>query len=1005
MGDIKYNLRTPSDMFWGAYKVKVAFYGDIHLYPHIEVYDAIATYNVTSTGDTKIFGSLEAIEKMYIDEVERTPNTVFKFKTSGEHIIKIIFKENATSFNRLFDDCARLTRFELNGYSTSHITDLGHLFTNCENLEYVSELDCTNAEDLSYIFNNCKIQTLPIVNITNKCKYLRQTLSLIPLITEIDVSAWDVSNVTDMSGLFAYSDKLQKINISNWTIQANADTESMFENTPALSLVMCNDINCEIKGIIEQQLEADGHTNVTITSNVNCGGGEVNPDDYDIILEYNTERGSTMKFKVNGIERTATTTPYYATLADWGLNSAEEITSYSFDTSNLSKVVKLPFTSSIKSTYFMFNQCQDLTEVDMIGWDLSGVDNAGTMFGYCENLTEIKTDFNFESKFKPKSTWGMFGGCKSLVNIPYVNLEEANEVKYMFYDCRSAKKIILPSQMIYVQTTESMFQDCFELEEIESIVGGDVAFGANWQDGTNNRWTNAQQMFYNCQKLTRLPFGNYISAFYYLQNVVGMFANCKSLTEINLYSKNNDGWSDLSLVASCFLGCENVRMLDLSPWSYSTQNLTNLYNLFNGCRTLGSVSYSPLILNEWDLSNVENYDGMFGGCDNLWYIDIYNASCATYNILQDAYFATGLNYDPFINAPTCGGGNVQGSNRFILQATPYNMGYITYNNEYSTSFNDNNEEYFVFNDTIENFESSYGEISALSFNAGIENIISIPYIDTLTSLTINNLNIKYLDLSKTNLNNLIRLEIAYMNSLIHIDFSNWQTVSDDLRYNYQYVWESLDNLKTIKMLNCSQDAKDFVQQMLDGVSMFDTIIITEDNNNYITTDSSMSQSDASFGDSSQPLYSPVTDINDWGYSSFDGMGVQGLFQYNTHIYSVYNLPSLSATTRHWRMFDGCENLQYLDCSHYDFDWVNNDQDIASMFASCPNIAWLNLSSWDLTNAYNHTEMFNSCANLRWIFAYNCNDDTINKINEALQYGYDNGTINQTVEVYCDQNGN
>ena len=75
-----------------------------------------------------------------------------------------------------------------------------------------------------------------------------------------------------------------------------------------------------------------------------------------------------------------------------------------------------------------------------------------------------------------------------------------------------------------------------------------------------------------------------------------------------------------------------------------------------------------------------------------------------------------------------------------------------------------------------------------------------------------------------------------------------------------------------------------------------------------------------------------------------------------------------------------------------------------MFASCPNIAWLNLSSWDLTNAYNITkEMFFECRNLRWIFAYNCNDDTINKINEALQNAYDNGWVNNTVEVYCDQN--
>ena len=118
------------------------------------------------------------------------------------------------------------------------------------------------------------------------------------------------------------------------------------------------------------------------------------------------------------------------------------------------------------------------------------------------------------------------------------------------------------------------------------------------------------------------------------------------------------------------------------------------------------------------------------------------------------FLASGLNYDPFINAPTCGGENAQKSNRFILQAAQYNMGYISYNNGYSTSFNENNEEYFVFNDTIENFEDSYGEIYELSFNTGIENIISIPYIDTLTSLTINNLNIKYLDLSMTNLNNL-----------------------------------------------------------------------------------------------------------------------------------------------------------------------------------------------------------------------------------------------------------
>ena len=998
MGDIKFNLRTPNALFWGDYKVEVAFYGDIHLYPHITDYDAIATYNVTSTGNTKIFGNLEAIEKMYIDEVERTPNTFFKFKTSGTHTIKIIFKENATSFNRLFDECERLTRFELNGYSTSHITDFGHLFTLCENLEYVSELDCTNAEDLSYIFNNCKIQTLPIVNITNKCKYLRQTLSLIPL-TEIDVSAWDVSNVTDMSGLFAYSDKLQKINISNWTIQANADTESMFENTPALSLVMCNDINCETKGLIEQQLETDGHTNVTITSNVNCGGGEFDPSLYDIILHFNESRP--FGIKVNGVEYTATTSPLALTYADVGVTNADEITSYNIgdigvhNAYYLTKVEKLPIGKGVSSLENLFNNCQILTEINADNWDLSNVSNANFMFGYCYELTSIKKNGATLTSLEiyPSSAWGMFGACRKLTSIPSVNVKNLKDARYMFYQCIVVEEITLTGDFNNIETTEFMFNECNNLKNI-NLRRSNFA--------SNSDWTNAQQMFNGCHSLQTDPLDDAYMKTNRLTSVVGMYKDCKSLTEISFFNQSYWGFTDLRYIACCFDGCSNLNNINLGYLSYVSEQITNLYNLFNGCTRLSSVDFS-----DWKLNSVENYEGMFDGCDSLYQINLNNTNCTTYDVIKNALMNIGLSEDNIINAPSCGGGNAQGSNRFILQAELNSQGAFEVNGN-SIVFNGNSEEFYVFNKTIDDLKNEYSldDITSVAIYGQVQNIIELPYIETLNELKIrDNSYLEYLDLSKTNLNNLTRLEIANMNSLIHIDFSNWQTVSDDFRYNSYFVWEGLDNLRTIKMLNCSQDAKDFVQQMLDGVSMSNTIIITEDNNNYITIYSQSSQSNANFGGSTQPLYSPVTDINDWGYSSFDGMSVQGLFQDNTNIFSVYNLPSLSATTGHWNMFNNCENLQYLDCSHYDFDWVNNDQDIASMFASCPNIAWLNLSSWDLASAYNHTEMFNSCANLRWIFAYNCNDDTINKINEALQNGYNNGWINNTVEVYCDQNEN
>ena len=80
-----------------------------------------------------------------------------------------------------------------------------------------------------------------------------------------------------------------------------------------------------------------------------------------------------MVLLITGLNAMQQQSPYYATLADWGLNSAEEIKSYSFDTSNLSKVVNFHSHQIFFSTYMMFNQCRSLTEVNMVGWDLSNV--------------------------------------------------------------------------------------------------------------------------------------------------------------------------------------------------------------------------------------------------------------------------------------------------------------------------------------------------------------------------------------------------------------------------------------------------------------------------------------------------------------------------------------------------------------------------------------------------------------------------------------------------------
>ena len=291
----------------------------------------------------------------------------------------------------------------------------------------------------------------------------------------------------------------------------------------------------------------------------------------------------------------------------------------------------------------------------------------------------------------------------------------------------------------------------------------------------------------------------------------------------------------------------------------------------------------------------------------------------------------------------------------------------------------NNEEISFFDKTLDDFKNEYGYgVNSVTFYGDVGNILDLPYTDTLTEITISsNGEIEYLDLSRTNLNALTNLDLRNLNSLVHLDLSNWQTVN--IPYDIQ-SWTNIPNLKTIKMLNCSSDAISFVQEKLgDG----DYIIITEDNNTYITVKANSSSSEAFFDGSMQPLRVPVTDINDWGYSSFDGKYVDYMFESNTDVTSVFNLPSLSGTTRHKSMFLDATNIKYLDCRKFDFNWTSDDQDIQDMFYYCSSVKWLNLSSWDLTNAYNYESMFNNCSELKYVFAYGCNEDTIGKLNSAI----------------------
>ena len=118
--------------------------------------------------------------------------------------------------------------------------------------------------------------------------------------------------------------------------------------------------------------------------------------------------------------------------------------------------------------------------------------------------------------------------------------------------------------------------------------------------------TNANDMFYNCDKLISLDFSNFKTE--NITEMVCMFAFCKSLKNLNVSNFNTINVKDMDLM---FSGCESLIELDLS--SFHTPNLTeSILGMFRGCKSLKKLN-----LANFNAEKVKDNEDIFDGCTSL----------------------------------------------------------------------------------------------------------------------------------------------------------------------------------------------------------------------------------------------------------------------------------------------------------------------------------------------------------------------------------------------------
>ena len=220
------------------------------------------------------------------------------------------------------------------------------------------------------------------------------------------------------------------------------------------------------------------------------------------------------------------------------------------------------------NTYYI-NSYTCTYKLDLSDLDTSNINNMDSMFSQCTVLTDVNVaDWNTS---KVTNMDWMFLWCKSLSNLDVSRWNTSN-----------------------VTRANRMFDGCFMLSNIDV-----------------SRWNTSK-----------------------MNDVSGMFNGCRSLTSLDLSGWDTSSiskvWDSNNGGTGLFMNCENLVDLKL-PKNFITSKVTNISDMFNGCKKLTSLDLSG-----WDTSNITTMNNLFKN-SGIKIIDISNWNLSSLKVSTDKW--------------------------------------------------------------------------------------------------------------------------------------------------------------------------------------------------------------------------------------------------------------------------------------------------------------------------------------------------------------------------------
>ena len=465
-----------------------------------------------------------------------------------------------TNMDNLFAFHQKLRTIDIRGWNTSQVISMSGTFavggggvsyySALEEVIGIEVLDVSNVVDMSHMFDGAG--------------YTYDTGLPKHSLKDIDFSKWDTSSAEDMSYMFCnYGSISGSLDVSSFDTSKVTNMSGMFEYPYSNNFTSLT---------LGDKFKTSKVTDMSAMFNGCSGLTKLD------LSNFNTSSVTSMSYMFNNCSG----------LAELDLSNFDtsSVMSMYYMFQNCSGLTSLTVgdnfdTSEVTSMEQMFSYCSGLIDLDVSKFDTSKVMNMNRMFAYCSGLIDLDVS-KFDTS-KVTDMGSMFQNCSSLstLNLSSFDTSKVTNMDHMFYDCSGLDTLDVSSfDTSKVTNMSYMFSGCSNLSSLNL--------------GDNFAISQVKDMVYpflRCSNLETIEGALKLGE----TNVIGSFSQfftgLKKLKSVTFDTPaGGTSFPNLSDMQLMFSGCSSLESIDLGNWTLP--NLTNTSYMFSGCSALQNLNLS-----------------------------------------------------------------------------------------------------------------------------------------------------------------------------------------------------------------------------------------------------------------------------------------------------------------------------------------------------------------------------------------------------------------------------